>query len=168
MGRRPARNARSGRASGGGPKGGLTAAFAAEVVAEIDALVGGDAVEDWDFEAIETAARREARRGAARAVQQRINADTSDHVGPTAPGACGQLAHYAGRRAKTFTSVLGVLTRERAYFHCTPCAAGFCPRDAVLGVADASRSPGVLRMVGLGARRSASPRATSSCATWPG
>ncbi len=86
---------------------------------------------------------------AARAVEQRINADTSDHVGPTARCACGQPARYAGRRAKTFTSVLGALTLERAYFHCEPCAAGFCPRDAALGLEGASLSPGVLRMVGL-------------------
>jgi hypothetical protein len=95
------------------------------------------------------AARREALRVAARAVEHRINADTSDHVGATAPCACGQPARYAGRRAKTFTSVLGALTLERAYFHCERCAAGFCPRDAALGVAGASLSPGVLRMVGL-------------------
>lgn len=95
------------------------------------------------------AARREALRVAARAVEQRINADTSDHAGPTAPCACGRPARYAGRRAKTFTSVLGALTLERAYFHCEPCAAGFCPRDAALGLEGASLSPGVLRMVGL-------------------
>jgi hypothetical protein len=95
------------------------------------------------------AARREALHVAARAVEHRINADTSDHVGPTAPCACGQPARYAGRRAKTVTSVLGALTLERAYFHCEPCGTGFCPRDAALGVEGASLSPGVLRMVGL-------------------
>jgi hypothetical protein len=95
------------------------------------------------------AARREALRVAARAIEQRINADTSDHVGPTAACACGQPARYVGRRAKTVTSVLGPLTLERAYFHCEPCATGFCPRDAALGVAGGSLSPGVLRMVGL-------------------
>ena len=93
--------------------------------------------------------RREALRVAARAVEQRINADTSDHLGPTAPCPCGRPARYAGRRAKTFTSVLGALTLERAYFHCVRCAAGFCPRDAALGVEGTSLSPGVLRMVGL-------------------
>ena len=95
------------------------------------------------------AVRREALRVAARAVEHRINADTSDHVGPTAPCACGEPARYAGRRAKTFTSVLGALTLERAYFHCERCEAGFCPRDAALGVEGTSLSPGVLRMVGL-------------------
>ena len=87
---------------------------------------------------------------AARAVEHRINADTSDHAGRPAPcPRCGQLARYVDRRAKTITSVLGALTIERAYFHCAPCAAGFCPRDAALGLQGASLSPGVLRMVGL-------------------
>lgn len=66
-----------------------------------------------------------------------------------APCAGGPPARYAGRRAKTFTSVLGARTLERASCHCEPCATGFCPRDAALGVAGASLSPGVLRRVGL-------------------
>jgi len=86
---------------------------------------------------------------AACAVQARLNADTSDHAGPSVACACGQPARYAGRRAKTFTSVLGPLTLERAYYHCATCAAGCCPRDRALGLVDTSLSPGVLRMVGL-------------------
>ncbi len=147
MGRRPTRRPRGGLARGG-PKGGLTAAFEGAIVAEITALVGPGAVDGWDFEAIETAARREALRVAARAVEQRLNADTSDHVGPTAPCACGQPAQYAGRREKTYESVLGALTLSRAYYHCARCQAGFCPRDRALGLQDGSLSPGVLRMVG--------------------
>jgi hypothetical protein len=85
---------------------------------------------------------------AARAVERRLNADTTDDTGPTVPCACGQPARYAGRRAKTFESVLGALTLERAYYHCEPCEAGFCPRDRALGVEGSSLSPGVLRMVG--------------------
>ena len=133
-----------------GRKRGLQAAVTTEVVAEIDALVGSDAVAEWDFEAIERAARREALRVAARAVEQRINADTSDAGGGPAPcPRCGAPARYVDRRTKTVISVLGPLRIERAYFHCGPCAAGFCPRDAALGVTGASLSPGVLRMVGL-------------------
>ncbi len=95
-------------------------------------------------------ARREALRVAARAVEQRLNADTSDHCGPTAPcPRCGQPARYVDRRAKTFTSVLGPLTPTRAYYHCKPCQAGFCPRDRVLGLEGTSLSPAVTRMVGL-------------------
>jgi hypothetical protein len=87
-------------------------------------------------------------RVAARAVERRLNVDTSDHVGPTLPCACGQPARYAGRHDKTFESVLGPLTLSRAYYHCEPCQAGFCPRDRALGLQDGSLSPGVLRMVG--------------------
>jgi hypothetical protein len=101
------------------------------------------------LEAIEMAARRTALRVAARAVEQRLNADTSDHAGPTASCACGQPARYAGRHDKTFESVLGPLTLSRAYYHCESCETGFCPRDRALGLEGASLSPGVWRMVGL-------------------
>lgn len=100
------------------------------------------------MEAIEIAARRKALRVAARAVEQRFNADTSDHRGPMLPCACGQPARYAGRRSKTFESALGALTLERAYYHCAACETGFCPRDRALGLQGASLSPAVLRMVG--------------------
>jgi hypothetical protein len=106
-------------------------------------------VEGWDFEAIETAVRRQALQVAARAVEQRLNADPGDHAGSTVPCPCGQAARYAGRRPKTITSVLGDLTLERAYYHCAACARGFCPRDRALGVADTALSPAVTRMVGL-------------------
>jgi hypothetical protein len=97
---------------------------------------------------MEMAAGRQALRVAARAVEQRLNADASDHTGSTALCACGAPARYAGRRLKTFESVLGPLRLERAYYHCGACAAGFCPRDRALGLAGGSLSPGVLRMVG--------------------
>ncbi len=87
-------------------------------------------------------------RVAARAVESRINADTSDRLGPTVTCACGRPARYAGRHDKTFESVLGPLTLSRAYYHCERCEAGFCPRDRALGLQDESLSPGVLRMVG--------------------
>lgn len=87
-------------------------------------------------------------RMAARCVARRINADTSDHVGPTLRCACGQPARYAGRRSKTFQSVLGALTLARAYYHCAACNTGFCPRDDALGLTGGALSPGVLRMVG--------------------
>ncbi len=85
---------------------------------------------------------------AARAVEQRLNADTSDYIGPTTPCACGKPARYAGRHPKTFASVLGPLTLRRAYYHCAPCETGGCPRDRALGLEGSSLSPGVLRMVG--------------------
>jgi hypothetical protein len=96
------------------------------------------------------AARRAALRVAARAIEARLNADTSDHVGPMlmCPG-CAKPASYAGRRPKTFCTALGTMTLGRAYYHCEACEAGFCPRDAALGLQDTSLSPAVTRMIGL-------------------
>jgi len=62
-----------------------------------------------DFEAVEMAARRQALRLAARALAQRLNADTCDYAGPQLPCACGEPAQYHGRHGKTFESVLGPL-----------------------------------------------------------
>jgi hypothetical protein len=57
------------------------------------------------------------------------------------------LARYAGRRPKTFQSALGPLQLARAYYHCSGCGQGFCPRDRHLGLEDTSLSPAVTRMV---------------------
>jgi hypothetical protein len=67
-------------------------------------------------------------------------------VGAERPCPCGATAHYHGRHAKTFESVLGPLQLERAYYHCEPCQNGFCPRDRDLGLESFSLTPGVLRM----------------------
>ena len=148
MGRRRAGRP-GGRCEGGGQKGGFKAAFEAEVVQEIEALIAPGAADRLDFEAVETAARRRALEVAAHAVEQRLNADHSDNAGAQLPCTrCRAPARYAGRRDKSFTSVLGELRLERAYYHCDACEAGFCPRDAALGVQGASLSPGVTRMVG--------------------
>ena len=94
------------------------------------------------------AARRQALRLAARALEQRLNADTSDHAGPDLPCACGEPAQYRGRHEKTFESVLGPLRLQRAYYHCAKCQGGFCPRDRALRLELFSLTPGVLRMSG--------------------
>jgi hypothetical protein len=94
------------------------------------------------------AAKRQALRLAAHALEQRLNADTSDHTGPELACSCGELAQYHGRHEKTFESVLGPLRLERAYYHCENCQSGFCPRDRHLRLEMFSLSPGVLRMTG--------------------
>ena len=94
------------------------------------------------------AARRQALRLAARALEQRLNADTTDHVGPELPCPCGAVAQYHGRHEKTVESVLGPLRLERAYYHCPQCQSGFCPRDRALHIELFSLTPGVLRMTG--------------------
>jgi hypothetical protein len=97
---------------------------------------------------LETAARRQALRLAAHALEQRLNADTSDHAGPELTCSCGRPAQYHGRHQKTFESVLGPLHLERAYYHCAECQSGFCPRDRALHLELFSLTPGVLRMTG--------------------
>jgi hypothetical protein len=92
------------------------------------------------------AARRQALKLAAQALEQRLNADCSDHLGPQLPCHCGGLAQYHGRHEKTFASVLGPLHLERAYYHCARCQSGFCPRDRALSLESFSLTPGVLRM----------------------
>jgi hypothetical protein len=49
----------------------------------VDALLGSGASDGMDFEAIETAMRRQVLGLAARAFEQRLNADTSDYAGPS-------------------------------------------------------------------------------------
>lgn len=90
--------------------------------------------------------RRQALQLAGKAVELRLNADESDGEN-AAPCACGQLARYVARREKTFESVLGPLKLKRAYFHCTACGRGFCPRDRQLDLEETSLSPAVTRMV---------------------
>ena len=97
------------------------------------------------------AARRQALRLAARALEQRLNADTSDHAGPELPCSCGGQAQYHGRHDKTFESVLGPLQLQRAYYYCAQCESGFCPRDRALRLELFSLTPGVLRMTGSAA-----------------
>ena len=84
-----------------------------------------------------------------RMLAERLNRDGSDWQGAVQPCSCGAPARYAGRSAKTFTTLLGPLALRRAYYHCRRCAQGFFPRDASLGLAHTSLSPGVLRVTGL-------------------
>jgi Uncharacterised protein family (UPF0236) len=133
---------------GGRRKKGLCASLREEIEEELETLLGRAPIPDLDLEAVEMAARRQALRLAARALEQRLNADTSDYGGPELACACGQPARYVGRRAKSFVSVLGPLRLERAYYHCALCGRGFCPRDRALGLEGSSLSPAVTRMTG--------------------
>ncbi len=85
---------------------------------------------------------------AARLLEQRLNADLSDHSAPCLLCACGAQARYAGRRHKRFLTVLGEIRLCRAYYHCPRCDRGFCPRDRALGMSETSLSPALVRMVG--------------------
>ncbi|PYT95669.1 MAG: ISKra4 family transposase [Acidobacteria bacterium] len=122
--------------------------LATDVVPEIETLLGRQAVEDLDLEALELAVRQQVLQLAGAAVEQRLNADTSDERGSRIRCACGQEARWVGRRSKRVHSVLGPLHLERAYYHCSSCGHGFCPRDEQLGIENTSLSPALTRMVG--------------------
>jgi hypothetical protein len=122
--------------------------LAIDVVQEIETLVGRQVLEDLDLEALELAVRQQVLQLAGRAVEQRINADLSDARGARLACPCGKKARYAGRRTKEVQSVLGPLRLERAYYHCSCCGHGFCPRDQQLQIENTSLSPAVTRMVG--------------------
>ena len=118
---------------------------------ELSQLLGGGVPDLLDFEALERGGRELALRTLARMVETWLNADRSDHDAPAKPCACGGGARYAGRRRKRFTTVLGAMTLERAYYHCPDCGGGFCPRDRALGLDGTSLSPGATRMTGFAA-----------------
>jgi hypothetical protein len=122
--------------------------LATDVVQEIETLLSRQAVEDLDLEALELAVRQQALQLAGAAVEQRLNADTSDEQGSRIRCGCGQEARLVGRRSKQVQSVLGPLQLERAYYHCSCCGHGFCPRDEHLGIENTSLSPALTRMVG--------------------
>jgi hypothetical protein len=66
--------------------------------------------------------------------------------GPRVDCEHGHGAVFAGYRAKVIDTVLGPVTLRRAWYHCARCEHGLAPRDAELGVAGASMSPGLRAM----------------------
>src|SRR5260370_9300870 len=142
---------RSGGRFRGRPKKGLQTALEAEVSQEVEAFLGRQAVAELDFEALEVALRQRTLGLAARALEQRLNADHSDEPGSPVDCRCGKPARYVGRRVKQVQSVLGRLRLERAYYHCPSCGHGFCrfcPRDQHLGIENTALSPALTRMTG--------------------
>ena len=68
------------------------------------------------------------------------------HRGPRVPCGNGHEAVFVSYRAKVIDTVLGPVTLNRAWYHCKACKHGLAPRDAELGVAGASLSPGLTAM----------------------
>ena len=66
--------------------------------------------------------------------------------GPRLDCGNGHQAEFIAYRDKTFDTVLGPVTVNRAWYHCAACGHGFAPRDAELGVAGTSLSPGLTAM----------------------
>jgi hypothetical protein len=66
--------------------------------------------------------------------------------GPRVPCGHGHDAGFAAYREKVIDTVLGPVTLRRAWYHCAACGHGLAPRDAELGVAGTSLSPGLTAM----------------------
>jgi len=105
-----------------------------------------------------------ARRGIERTVQPVLShPETEAAVGEDAGGALQRPP--GGLLGLLVAAVLLVqhclrLTLVRAYYHCSRCETGFCPRDRALGLQGDSLSPGVLR------RRSGERWPRTSVASW--
>jgi hypothetical protein len=66
--------------------------------------------------------------------------------GPRVPCGREHEAEFVSYRDKTFDTVLGPVTLNRAWYHCAACKHGFAPRDAELGIAGETMSPGLAAM----------------------
>jgi hypothetical protein len=68
------------------------------------------------------------------------------HRGPRVPCGQGHEAEFVSYRDKDIDTVLGPVTLTRAWYHCAACGHGLAPRDAELGVAGETMSPGLRAM----------------------
>jgi hypothetical protein len=76
----------------------------------------------------------------------RLLAADPGYRGPRVPCGQGHEAGLVAYRDKVIDTVLGPAALTRAWYHCATCGHGFAPRDAELGVAGASMSPGLTAM----------------------
>jgi len=80
------------------------------------------------------------------ALLEPLLAADAGYRGPRADCGQGHHAEFASYRDKAIDTVLGTVTVSRAWYHCAACGHGFAPRDAELGVAGHTMSPGLARM----------------------
>jgi hypothetical protein len=77
---------------------------------------------------------------------EQLLAAGNGYRGPRVPCGQGHEAVFAGYRDKSFDTALGLVALARAWYHCAECERGLAPRDAELGVAGTSMSPGLAAM----------------------
>ena len=99
-----------------------------------------------DFEALETLVRDTSLRIGADFLMKMINSNRDD-CQPMFIHPYGAKMKYAGRKEKTFVTVLGDITLKRAYY-IDENGRGYFPRDNKLGMEKDSLSDGVRRMIG--------------------
>jgi len=99
---------------------------------------------------MENMVKKEVLHVAARFLEKVLNKDVSDEAGATTTCiSCGGTARYGGHHLKTFTTALGDITLDRAYYCCQSCGSGWCPKDYALGFGNSSFSPAVTRMIAM-------------------
>ncbi len=83
-----------------------------------------------------------------RSLLEPLLAADAGYRGPRVPCGAGHQAEFVSYRDKTVDTVLGPVTLRRAWYHCRECGHGLAPRDAELGVAAGTMSPGLAAMTG--------------------
>lgn len=94
---------------------------------------------------MELAIRTAMTRIGCRLLEQLLGADVG-YRGVRTGCPAGHQAQFVSCRAKTIDTVLGPVTVRRAYYQCAECGHGVVPKDAELGIENASMSPGVRKM----------------------
>lgn len=110
-------------------------------------LAAGMAGQGASLGVLEDAMRTALTAAGARLLEAVLACGGDGYAGPRAKCAGGHQAVYAGRRAKTITTVLGPARVTRAWYHCAECERGFAPRDEQLGAAGTPLSPGLREMI---------------------
>ena len=100
-----------------------------------------------DFETLEGVVRETSLRVGAEVLQSMINSAGDDTPSTIVHPEDGTVFNYAGKRAKTFVTVLGDITLQRAYYT-DGTGRGYVPRDRTLGFDADCLSAGVKRMIG--------------------
>ncbi len=77
---------------------------------------------------------------------EKLLAADPGYCGPRVACGQGHEAEFVSYRDKVIDTALGPVMLTRAWYNCASCGHGFAPRDARLGVAGASMSPGLRAM----------------------
>jgi len=107
--------------------------------------VAGSLAAGAGLEAVELAIRTAVTRLGGGMLERLLAAD-SGYRAPGTDCGTGHQAEFVSYRDKTVGTVLGTVTVSRAWYHCGQCGHGLAPRDAELGTAGQTMSPGLRKM----------------------
>ena len=103
-------------------------------------LAGGEGIEAAEL------AIRAGLTSLGRGVLEDLLTADAGYRGPRIGCGTGHQAEFVSYRPKTVDTVLGPVTVNRAWYHCATCGHGLAPRDAELGIAGETMSPGLAKM----------------------